>query len=270
MENVAKDVVTKKRALITGGSSGIGRGIAIVLAQAGYDLAITYDTNKAGAEETAARIHSQNGGKCLIFQAGLHKHDVPAPLVDAAIKGLGGLDLLVNNAGLTMTGNFVDMKYETIAKLINLDLWAYILSSQAAARYFLANKIAGNIINITSTRAQRAYPEDAVYGAVKAGVERFSASLALELAPVGARVNCIAPGATREQSKPLPPQYHHLPERIPLRRMGRPEDIGHAVAWLASDKASYITGTVIRIDGGLILPGMPEKTMLDPTQGWGA
>ena len=122
------------------------------------------------------------------------------------------------------------------------------------------HNIKGNIINITSSRAQRAYPEDCVYGGIKAAVNRASQSMALDLAPYGIRVNCVAPGAVCIRT----PEQIKKEGRTDLEgfweRNGTPEDIGNAVVFLASEKASYITGEVLRVDGGLILPGMPEKT----------
>ena len=125
------------------------------------------------------------------------------------------------------------------------------------ARHMLEHGIRGNIINITSTRAERAYPHDSVYGGMKAGLRRASESIAIELAMHGIRVNNVAPGAT-ELERVSEQFYDKLGRKIPLRRVGKPEDIGEAVLWLASDAASYITGTSLRVDGGLILPGMPE------------
>lgn len=145
---------------------------------------------------------------------------------------------------------------------------------QAAAIQMVRAKISGSIINITSTRAERAYPCDAVYGGVKAALNRASQSAALDLAPYGIRINCVAPGAIAVRSKEYLRKLNLIPvdfwdelgTRIPLGRSGTPEDIANAVAFLASDQASYITGEILRVDGGLILPGMPEQSDLS----WGA
>ena len=148
------------------------------------------------------------------------------------------------------------------------------LPMQAAATQMVRAKISGSIINITSTRAERAYPCDAVYGGVKAALNRASQSAALDLAPYGIRVNCVAPGAIAVRSKEYLQKLSIIPvdfwdelgTRIPLGRSGTPEDIANAVAFLASDQASYITGEILRVDGGLILPGMPEQR----GHSWGA
>ena len=125
-------------------------------------------------------------------------------------------------------------------------------------QHMLDNGLKGNLINITSTRAERAYPHDSLYGGMKAALRRASESIAIEFAMNGIRVNNVAPGAT-ELERVKDDYYEKLGRKIPLRRVGTPEDIGEAVHWLASDAASYITGISLRVDGGLILPGMPEK-----------
>ncbi len=161
--------------------------------------------------------------------------------------------------------------------MLNLDLLNYLVLSSKAARYMKAHEVKGCIINITSSRAERAYPGDCVYGGIKAAVNRASQSMALDLAPYGIRVNCVAPGAicirTPEEIKAegrteLEGFWESLGERIPMGRNGTPKDIGRAVVFLASENAAYITGEVLRVDGGLILPGMPEKVENDKNA-WG-
>lgn len=146
---------------------------------------------------------------------------------------------------------------------------------QEAARYMVKNKVRGSLINITSSRGERAYAGDFLYGGLKAGLNRAIQSIALDLAPYGIRVNNVAPGAVRVRDKQeLVNQgkidfWDDLGKKIPLERCGMPEDIGEAVAFLASEKASYITGTTLRIDGGLILPGMPEHVLPEEDfNGW--
>jgi glucose 1-dehydrogenase len=128
-------------------------------------------------------------------------------------------------------------------------------------------KEAGSIIHITSTRAHRAYPYDSIYGSMKAALTRASETMALEFAPYGIRVNCVAPGAIARETNTE--HGNKLGKKIPLGRMGTPADIGNAVAWLCSDEASYITGTTLRVDGGLIIPGMPEDVSPQAGYGWG-
>ena len=248
-------------ALVTGGSRGIGKGIAMVLAGAGYDVAITYTSKQELAMEVAENIR-QKGRKAAIIQGELTDEKTPQKVVDACVKEMGHIDVLVNNAGRTMFGNILTTELETINHLINLNFKGYVLMTQAAARHMVDAKIRGNIINITSTRGQRAYPNDGVYGGLKAGLSRATQSFALDLAPYGIRINCIAPGSTPHgdwaSNEKRKEAYEDFKQRIPLKRFGTDEDIGYAVAWLVSEHASYITGQTLNIDGGLILPGMPE------------
>lgn len=257
-----------KTALVTGASRGIGHGIALVLAKEGYDLSISYSTKKDEAYQLARVIERDYKRKCYVFQASLDEEEAPGKLVYEAAEAMGWIDVFVNNAGVTIFDELVTMKLESLNKLINLDFKGYILGMQAAARHMIENDIKGSIINITSSRGERAYAGDAVYGGVKAAVNRATQSIALELSPYGIRVNCIAPGAiqVREANK----FYEGVKKIIPLKRPGQPEDIGNAVAWLASDKASYVTGITLRVDGGLILPGTPEyRPQGAEDHGWG-
>ncbi len=167
------------------------------------------------------------------------------------------------------------MPVDKINYLINLNFRGYLLATQAATRVMRDQQIHGNVINITSSRAERAYPGDALYGGLKAGMNRAIQSMALDLAPYGIRINNVAPGATRVRDNPQSDRFYDgLAPRIPLGRIGTPGEMGEAVAWLASDKASYITGVTLRLDGGLILAGMPERFDADGDEsleryGWG-
>lgn len=257
----------RKKAIVTGASRGIGRGIVRALAGDGYDIAFSYSTREDEAE-AAARELKNMGADVWYAQSDMSEPGNGEAFFDAAAERLGGLDLLVNNAGVTVFQSILDLTEEDTRKLINLDLLNYLMLSSKAARYMKEHGVKGNIINITSSRAQRAYPEDCVYGGVKAAINRASQSMALDLAPYGIRVNCVAPGAVcirtpeeikKEGRTDLEGFWEELGARIPMGRNGTPEDIGNAVVFLASENASYITGEVLRVDGGLILPGMPEK-----------
>jgi glucose 1-dehydrogenase len=255
-----------KTALITGGSRGIGRGIAMALAADGYDLAISHWNDHIQAEQVMQIISQIPGRKCFIFYGNLENEAEPDRLVKEAIKALGRIDVLVNNAGITIFNDMKNMELQQMNKLMNLNLRAPLLLMQSVGKYMIQAGIHGSMINITSSRAERAYPGDAVYGGLKAALARSVQSIALEFSEYGIRVNCIAPGAistTEERAA----YFQKLGEKIPLKRPGMPEDIGQAAVWLASDHSSYITGTTIRVDGGLILPGMPET--IDNDIGWG-
>lgn len=248
----------EKRALVTGGSSGIGQGIAIVLAEQGYDVAITYSQRPEGAEATCEKIRAL-GRRAFMYQQEMSEPDAGAAVVKKAVKDLGYLTLMVNNAGRTIHHSALTITPEQMDYLYGLNFRSYILGAGAAARNMVKNGIKGSIIFITSTRGERAYAEDLIYGGLKAGINRACQSMALDLAPYGIRVNCVAPGATiTNESRPI--TGTKFSDAIPLGRMGTPRDDGELVAFLASDKASYITGVTIRCDGGLVLPGMIEYT----------
>jgi NAD(P)-dependent dehydrogenase (short-subunit alcohol dehydrogenase family) len=246
----------RNTALITGGSSGIGQGIAQVLAEEGYDIAITYGKNAGGAEKTRNDVEAQ-GRRCFAYQAFLQEADAPERAVKQAVSDLGHIDLLVNNAGHSPFKPLLLSSAKDMDDLYALNYRGYLLAAGAAARHMVLNGVRGSIIFITSSRAERAYPYDCLYGGLKAALKRSCESLALELSPFGIRVNCVAPGATQVREG-RDGSHDGFTERIPAGRLGTPRECGHIVAFLASYKASYITGVTVRIDGGLILPGLPE------------
>ena len=257
----------RKKAIVTGASRGIGKGIAAALAKAGYDLAISYATKAAEAETVASELATEYGAQVYVFQAELNRHGEGKKLFDQATEALGGLDLLVNNAGVTYFEPVQGLTEETLDYLIDLDFRNYVLMMSYAAEYMIEHQIRGSIVNITSTRGERAYPGDGIYGGLKAGLNRAIQSFALDVCDYGIRINNVAPGAirirTREElianGRPEMGEFwDELGTRIPLGRAGTPQDIGNMVAFLASDAAAYVTGMTIRVDGGLILPGMPE------------
>ncbi len=273
-----------KKAIITGGSRGIGKGIALALAAEGYDVAITYASKKEAAEAVAREIKETYGRNCYYYQASLELPGTAHEMFGKAVADLGGLDLLVNNAGLTICESIQNITEEKLDHLINLDFRTFVILMRDASRYMIDHKIKGNIINITSSRGERAYPECGIYCGLKAGLIHAIKAFALDVSAYGIRINNVAPGATRirtkaemeamatgdasdyfwrkeyeDKSKPITSDFwDELGEAIPLGRAGTPEDIANAVLFLASDKASYITGITLRVDGGLILPGMPE------------
>ncbi|WP_433941469.1 SDR family NAD(P)-dependent oxidoreductase [Paenibacillus lautus] len=259
---------TEKVALVTGAGAGIGRGIAKVLAEKGYRLAMTYNSSKEGIVDVAEDIGHTYGKEPLIIQSDLTVRSEAENTIRKTLEEFGRIDLLVNNAGIGLYDELTELEEDALDMTMNLDFRAPMLLSKYAVREMIAQGIPGNVIFITSSRGERAYPKDSIYGGMKAALIRAAQSLALEWAPHGIRVNCVAPGATvhkPEQSAEEEP----LGSKIPLGRLGTPSDIGEAIAWLCSDAASYITGVNLRIDGGLILPGMPEDTSPEAGYGWG-
>ena len=273
-----------KKAIISGGSRGIGRGIACALAAKGFDVAISYANKRDSAEETARTIREKYGRACHVFQAHLEERDGYRAFFDQAVAALGGLDVLVNNAGLTICDPIYNITDEHLDHLLTLDFRTNVMMMRLASRHMIRHGVRGCIINVTSSRGERAYPECGTYCGLKAGLNHAIKAYAMDVAPYGIRINNVAPGATRvrskeelyaiqqpddsdyfwreeyaDKSKPVTRDFwDDLGGEIPLGRAGTPEDIGSAVAFLVSEEASYITGETLRIDGGLILPGMPE------------
>jgi glucose 1-dehydrogenase len=253
-----------KAAIVTGASYGIGRGIAYSLASKGYDLLITHLNEEEQASQVADSIHNQYKRRCVIMKGDLSDSQTPTLFWKKAVEELGQIDVLVNNAATHTYKMLTDMSLEETMRLIQVNFLGAILMSQQAAAHMPEG---GSIVHITSTRAQRSYPVDSIYGSMKAALTRAAETMALEFAQFGIRVNCVAPGAIARETNT---EYgNKLGKKIPLGRMGTPEDIGNAVAWLCSEEAAYITGITLRVDGGLILPGMPEDISPEAGYGWG-
>lgn len=260
----------KKRAIVSGGGRGIGAGISVKLAEEGYDLAISYANRPDCAEETARQIRERFGRECHVMRAVFEEEGAAECFVHESIDKLGGVDLLVNNAirpGLG--GSILDIDTGEMDMLMRADLRAAILCTREAARYMAKHEVRGNIIMISSMRAERAMPNAGLYSGFKAGINQMTKCFCLDLAPFGIRVNSVEPGAiavrTREEllESGMPAEVadakEAFAERIPLGRKGNAKDIAEAVAFLASEKASYITGATLLVDGGLTIPGFPES-----------
>ncbi|MFP4479051.1 MAG: SDR family NAD(P)-dependent oxidoreductase, partial [Candidatus Izemoplasmatales bacterium] len=209
-------------ALVTGASRGIGRGIALGLAKNGYDIAFTYHTKEDKAKSLKEEIIKLNQ-RCFYYQANLEEKEVPEKIVNQAIRDLGRLDVLVCNAGQTKFTSIRNLDTSLIDYLYQLNYRSYILATKTAANHMIEKKIKGRIIFISSTRGIRAYPNDAIYGSLKAALNRLVESLAIELAEYGITVNSIAPGAIATRN------YHskedHISDLVPLDRRGKPLDI---------------------------------------------
>ena len=256
-----------KKVLVSGGSSGIGQGIAIHMASLGWEVAFTWNSHPEGAEATRRQIEDA-GGTCHVLEAHLEQEGAPERMVREARGQLGGLDALVCNAGRDGRHSILTASREEMQRLFSSNYLNYMLSAGEAARIMLREGTPGSIVFITSTRAVSPHPDDFLYGGLKAAVERAALSMALDLAGHGIRVNCVAPGATRVRDWQQPDvrpgglvnghPYWPIEDTIPLGRMGLPADVAQAVAFLCGEQSSYMTGTVLRVDGGLSLPGMPE------------
>lgn len=247
--------LANKVALVTGGSRGIGRAIALGLAREGADVAVVFEKNVAAAEATVDSIRGL-GRRAVAIQADVADSAQVRAAVGRALDALGGIDVLVNDAGITGHAAFLEMTEEQWDRMLAVDLKSVFLVSQAVARE-MASRGGGAIVNVTSIRAHSAIPGLSHYQAAKAGVEMLTRSMALELAPHGIRVNAIEPGSVETdmaRARPMAPEVREERlKRMPLGRFGQPEDLAGAAVFLASEESAYVTGSVIKVDGGQTL-----------------
>ena len=231
-----------KTALVTGGSRGIGRAIAVELARAGAQVVVGYNSGAAEAEEVAAEI----GGRAV--QANVSSAEDAARLVDEA----GDLDILVNNAGLTRDGLLARMSDEDWREVIETNLSSVFYTCRAVTRPMMKRR-AGAIVNLSSIVGLHGNFGQTNYGAAKAGIIGFTKSLARELGSRGVRANVVAPGYVKTRLTDVIPEEGKalMLANTPLGRLGDPEDVAGAVRFLCSDEASFITGEVLLVDGGL-------------------
>lgn len=240
-----------KTALVTGGSRGIGRAIALQLAKSGWQVYLTYVSQEKQAREVTDLIRAQ-GGIARHFALNVQNQEDVANFFQEHIQGRVFLDVLVNNAGRTKDGLLLRMKPQDWEQILQINLSGAFFCLQQAARIMIKQR-QGRIINISSVVAQSGNPGQSNYCAAKAGLLGLTKAAALELAPRNITVNALAPGfisteMTAEMGQEMQDQYQ---QRIPLGRLGRPEDVAGAVLWLASAEAGYVTGQVIGVNGGL-------------------
>lgn len=250
----------RKCALVTGSSSGIGKGIAAVLAAHGYDVGINYSKNEEGALDTL-RLVEEQGRRGVLLRADVSDMTQNAALMESFLEEFGRIDLLVNNAGITRMAPFLELTEDLFDTVIGIDLKGAIFLSQKAARSMVEQKIRGRIINITSNHQQGCWPGATVYAASKAALLKFTMNCAMELSNYGITVNAIAPGYTViERMGDHEKRYQKELERLPLHRFLTPAEVGEAVVYLTSDAAGYITGTCLTMDGGALLPALVCNT----------
>ena len=240
-------------AIVTGGSRGIGRAIALELATRGAAVVVNYKGNTAAAEEVVNQIKANNG-EAMAFQADVGDEEQANALIKAAVDTYGKLDILVNNAGTTRDNVIMMMKAEDFDSVINTNLRSTWLCSKAAVRTMMRKRY-GRVINITSVSGVVGQAGQTNYSASKAGIIGFTKSLAREVASRNITVNAIAPGfVLTDMTKDLPQELiSKLNELIPLGRWGSPEEVAYSAAFLSSDDAGYITGQVLVVDGGMAM-----------------
>jgi NAD(P)-dependent dehydrogenase (short-subunit alcohol dehydrogenase family) len=242
-----------KKALVTGASRGIGQVIAAAYARAGADVALVA-RSADGLKETARDV-AESGGRAVVIRADLLESEAATAVVDEAVTELGGLDIVVNNAG---GSNFMvpisDLRISGWHKILRLNLDATLLVCQAAGKHLTAQG-SGAVINVASVAGVEAAPFLGAYGAAKAGVVSLTKTLAVEWASAGVRVNALCPGWTATELNRnmwgAPDGGAAVIARVPMGRWGKPEEMAGPAVFLASDAASFMTGQVLMIDGGL-------------------
>jgi 3-oxoacyl-[acyl-carrier protein] reductase len=240
-----------KIALITGGSRGIGRGIALEFAREGADIAVNYRRDAPAADATVHAIE-QLGRSALAVQADVSEWPAVQAMVTKALAHFGSIDIVVANSGIaSRVMPLWELDVEHWHKVININLHGVFYTCRATVGYLVQRK-SGTVILISSIGADQCGPMGAPYYVAKAGVNALTKSLAKECAPAGVRVNCIAPGlvATDMGDRMIKFYGEGLVSSIPLGRAGRPEDVAKAALYLASDDASFVTGKILRVDGG--------------------
>lgn len=243
----------EKTALVTGASRGIGKAVALALADKGFTVVINYAGSHDAAEAVKTEIESK-GGKALTLQGDVSKAEDVERIFSTIKKELGGLDVLVNNAGINRDALLIRMKENQWDDVINTDLKSDFLTIKAAAMIMMKRK-KGSIINVSSVVGITGNVGQVNYASAKAGVIGLTKACAKELAGRNIRVNAVAPGFIEtDMTETIPDNLKEgMLRSIPLGRMGQAEEVAKAICFLASDDAEYITGQVLKVDGGMVM-----------------
>ncbi|MDQ6674912.1 MAG: SDR family oxidoreductase [Chloroflexota bacterium] len=249
---MAKDALAGKVAVVTGGGTGIGAGICESLAGAGAKVVVSPHKNVAGAERTAAALR-QSGASAIVQACDVREYDQVQALFDLTLREFQRVDILVNNAGITEPHPLLEMTVDEWDKTLDINLRGMFLCTQRAAREMIKAGAGGRVVNLSSVHGYGAVPNHAHYEASKGGINMFTKASAIELAPHNIQVNAIAPGVIEVERYADMPNYdrQEWAQRIPAGRVGFADDIGPLAAFLCSEGASYITGQIIWVDGGM-------------------
>ena len=255
--------VRGKNVLVTGGSSGIGQAIAVRFAEHGANVAINYLRQPDEAKETADQVHAcvakvqQEGVRDVLVGADVSKEDEVVRMVGEAIDGLGGIDVLVNNAGIQISRPSSELSSADFDKVLAVNLRGAFMCAREAIKHFLEQEKPGSIVNISSVHQLIPKPDYLGYSVSKGGMQNLTRTLALEYAGRGIRVNGIGPGATITPINSAwiedPVKKEMVESHIPMARAGTADEMAGVTCFLASDDAAYITGQTIFVDGGLTL-----------------
>jgi glucose 1-dehydrogenase len=263
---VVPKLLTGQRALVTGANSGIGKGVAIALGQAGADVVVNYVDGDDAANAVVEEI-KKSGAKAYAHQADVSSEDQVTAMFARMIREFGTIDILVSNAGLQRDSAFHDMTMAQWNKVLSVNLTGQFLCGRAAVQEFQRRGVvasvssaAGKIICMSSVHQEIPWGGHVNYATSKGGIKLMMESMAQELAPKRIRVNAIAPGAIRTPINTAAwdtkEAYDQLMTLVPYGRIGEPEDIARAAVWLASDQSDYVVGTTLFVDGGMTLyPG---------------
>ena len=247
-------------AFITGGSRGIGAGIALEMAKAGYDIAISYNNSREQVMEVKAELE-KHGAKAVVIKGDISRLEDIDRMFDEYFSVYDHINVMVNNAGITRYVPFLEATPEVFEEVTNTDWRGSFFCAQKAARSMIDKKIKGTIINITSNQQRGNWPYANIYGPAKAALNKFTSHIAMELAPYGIRAVSIAPGYTKVRETPPggEEKINKFNSRIPLGRFCQPWEVGKACVFLAGEGAGYITGTCLDMDGGALLPVVAEN-----------
>lgn len=239
-----------KTVIVTGASRGIGACIAKEFAKNGYNVVLNYFKSEEKAKEVAKELENL-GARVLLLKADVSDPAQVQAMVKEAIKVFGNVDVLVNNAGISISGLLIDMTNEQIQNLVSTNLVSQIVCAREVAKHMI-DRQSGRIVNVSSIWGVVGGSNETVYSATKAGIIGFTKALAKELGLSNITVNAVAPGAIETDMMKCydAETKNQIAEETALGRIGKPEDIAKAVLFLASDDASYITGQVLRVDGG--------------------